>query len=46
MKFNVIARLTLAACASANAFAQPADNFPVRPLRMIVAFTAGTVSNG
>jgi len=42
MKLNAIAGMTVLACIAPTAFAQPAETCPARPLRMIVAFTAGS----
>ena len=42
MKFAAMAALAVFACATQAAHAQSAANFPVRPVRMIVAFTAGS----
>ncbi len=42
MKFSAVAILAGYACAAQAAAAQPAETFPVRPVRMIVAFTAGS----
>jgi tripartite-type tricarboxylate transporter receptor subunit TctC len=42
MKFAAITILAGYACVSQTALAQPAEIFPARPVRMIVAFTAGS----
>ncbi|HEV7819638.1 MAG TPA: tripartite tricarboxylate transporter substrate-binding protein, partial [Burkholderiales bacterium] len=42
MTFKAIAGMTVLACASPTALAQPVETYPARPLRMIVAFTAGS----
>ena len=42
MRFAAIALLAGYACAGQTASAQPAETFPARPVRMIVAFTAGS----
>ena len=42
MKFAAIAILAGYVCAAQTATAQPAETFPARPMRMIVAFTAGS----
>jgi tripartite-type tricarboxylate transporter receptor subunit TctC len=43
--FRIIAAAALAACTATAAFAQSADNFPNRPIRLITGFLPGGVSD-
>ena len=42
MKFAAFACAALGTCAAVNSHAQSTQSFPTKPVRMIVAFTAGS----